>query len=164
LTAEEAEAWRAHLADYKVDPLFDQLGRPLLSLGSDQSLADEIADRRGWLIEAFKLRSAATKLGYTRAAPGDGGVFFAYEKPFQALGVCAAVEFTGNGLPEENRLGALIGLKFLRMRKGGGFRAGAALPLKDVPSVLLSEAWNDFHAMAAAGTGYAADWEKRTAW
>lgn len=160
----EAAAWRGHLADYEVKPLFDQLGRPSLALGAGQAEATEITDRRGWLIEAFKLRGPATKLGYTRGSAQDGGVFTTYEKGFNSLNVTAVVEFTGNSLPEENRLTALLGLRFLRMRKGGGLRFDKPVPLKEVPAVLLSEAWNDLHAMAAAGTGYDPDWEKKAAW
>lgn len=160
----EVAAWRSHLADYEVKPLFDQLGRPLLALSADQADATDIIDRRGWLIEAFKLRGPATKLGYARGSAQDGGVFTTYEKGFNSLNVTAVVEFTGNSLPEENRLTALLGLRFLRMRKGGGLRFDKPVPLKEVPAVLLSEAWNDLHAMAAAGNGYDADWEKKAAW
>lgn len=163
-TEAEVAAWRRHITDYEVKPLFDQLGRPLLALSVGQAEAIEITDRRGWLIEAFKLRGPATKLGYTRGSAQDGGVFTTYEKGFNSLNVTAVVEFTGNSLPEENRLTALLGLRFLRMRKGGGLRFDKPVPLKEVPAVLLSEAWNDLHAMAAAGAGYDPDWEKKAAW
>jgi hypothetical protein len=37
------------------------------------------------------------------------------------------------------------------------------VPIGSVPPVLLGEAWNDLHAMAAAGSGFEADWEKKSA-
>lgn len=160
----EAEAWRAHLADYEVKPLFNQLDRPTPALSADLAAAHVIVDRRGWLIEAFKLRGAAARLDYARGPAEDGGVFVTYEKRFASLGLAAVVEFTGNSLPEENRLSALQGLMYLPIGRGGRLRTDRPLALKDVPPVLLSETWNDFHLMAAAGTGYDADWEKRAGW
>lgn len=163
LTADEAAAWKAHLTDYEVTPLFDQLGRPTMT--SADGRETEIIDRKGWMIEAFKLRGAATRLGYNRGAAEDGGVFMTYEKPFDALKLVAVVEFTGNGLPEENRPSALVALRFVRQKKAGGFlNWSSGVPMKDVPAVLLSEAWNDFHAMAAAGSGFDAEWEKKAGW
>lgn len=163
LSAEEAAAWKAHLEDYEVQPLFDQLGRQRIVLTDAQGNESEIADRKGWLIEAFKLRGIATKLGYTRGQAEDGGVFITYEKRFGGLQLAAIVEFTGNSLPEENRLSALVALRFVKIRKGG-LDWSNGVPLKAVPPVLLGEAWNDFHAMAAAGTGFDAEWEKKAGW
>jgi hypothetical protein len=159
MEASQAAAWSAHFKDYGITPLFDQLTRPPLALSDALREAGEITDRRGWMIQAFKLRTAATKLGYTRGAAEDGGVFMTYEKSFEALQLNALVEFTGNALPEEDRLTALTGLSFRRM----GRRAAPAM-LKDVPAVLLSEVWNDFHDIAAAGTGFDAEWEKKGGW
>ena len=160
LSAEEVAAWKTHLEDYEVEPLFDQLNRPRLILDAGLSNATEVTDRKGWLIEAFKLRGIATKLGYTRGAAEDGGWFFSYEKRFESLQLVTIIEFTGNGLPEENRLSAMVALRFSKIRKGH-LRWNEGTPLKSVPSVLLSEAWNDFHAMAAAGTGFDEGWEKK---
>ena len=163
MTPDEIAAWKTHLADYEVDPLFDQLTRPLLSTAD--GAATEIVDRKGWMIEAFKLRGAATKLGYNRGAAEDGGVFMTYEKPFEALKTVAIIEFTGNSLPEENRPSALVALRFIRQKKTNGWMNwSAGMPLKDVPDVLLSEVWNDFHAIASAGTGFDAEWEKKAGW
>jgi hypothetical protein len=161
LSTEEVAAWQAHLQDYEVDPLFDQLGRERL-LADGIETQTEILDRRGWLIEAFKLRSAATKLGYNRGRAEDGGWFFTYEKAFDGLQLAAVVEFTGNGLPEENRTSALLALRFVKMRKGF-LRWNTGVPIGSVPPVLLGEAWNDLHTMAAAGSGFEADWEKKSA-
>ena len=160
LTAEQSEAWKQHLDDYKVEPLFNQLDRPVLASASGIS----IDDRAGHIIEAFKLRSAAQKLGYERAQAEDGGWFTQYIKPFGGIGINAVIEFTGSPLPEENRAVALVAAKFVRPRKGGRSSYGTQLALNDVPPVLLSEVWNDLHQIASAGSGFAEDWRNKVAW
>ncbi|GKQ50478.1 DUF4132 domain-containing protein [Bradyrhizobium sp. Ce-3] len=160
LSAEQSEAWKQHLADYKVAPLFNQLDRPVMASATGNS----IDDRNGHIIEAFKLRSAAQKLGYERAQAEDGGWFTQYIKPFGGIGINAVIEFTGSPLPEENRAVALLAAKFVRARKGGRSGYGAQIALNEVPPVLLSEVWNDLHQIASAGSGYAEDWCNRTAW
>jgi hypothetical protein len=47
------------------------------------------------------------------------------------------------------------------MRAGGGRGSGKVLPLAKVPPVLLSEAWNDYQALAATGTGFDPQWERK---
>jgi hypothetical protein len=159
-TAEQSEAWKQHLADYKVDPLFNQLDRPVLT----SSVGNSIDDRAGYIIEAFKLRSAVQKLGYDRAQAEDGGWFTQYIKPFAGVAVNAVIEFTGSPLPEENRAVALVAAKFVRARKGQRSSYGLQLALNEVPPVLLSEVWNDLHQIAAAGSGFAADWRNKVGW
>lgn len=159
-TAEQSDAWKQHLADYKIEPLFNQFDRPVLARGVGAS----IDDRAGYLIEAFKLRSGAQKLGYERAQAEDGGWFTQYLKPFAGVGITAAIEFTGSPLPEENRNVALVAAKFVRARKGQRSGYGVQLALNEVPPVLLSEVWNDLHQIAGAGSGFAADWRNKVGW
>ena len=152
--------WKAHLDDYEVDPLFPQFGRPLLELSDAQKKETEIDDRKGHMIETFRLRGAATKLGYERGEAMDGGSFLDYTKQYQGLGITVAIEFSGSYMPEENIPAALTALKFRKITKGSS-SYGAGMKLGDVPSALLSESWNDFHEIAAAGTGYDEDWERK---
>ncbi|KRQ97696.1 hypothetical protein CQ12_36275 [Bradyrhizobium jicamae] len=159
-TAEQSEAWKQHLADYKVDPLFNQLDRPVLTT----AVGNSIDDRAGHIIEAFKLRSAAQKLGYERAQAEDGGWFTQYIKPFAGVAINAVIEFTGSPLPEENRAVALVAAKFVRARKGGRSAYGVQIALNEVPPVLLSEVWNDLHQIARAGSGFAEDWRNKVGW
>ena len=73
--------------------------------------------------------------------------------------------FTGSFVPEtERRAGALRELRFVRLRGGKVGWGATGLALGKVPAVLLSEAWNDLHAVAAAGTGFDAAWEKKAQW
>lgn len=160
LTPEHIARWRQHLADYAVEPPFDQLGRDLPVLDVTQARATEIRDREGWMIETFKLRGVATKLGYQRGPAEDGGWFRTYQKLFRDAGVMVEIEFTGSPLPEENQSGALIGLAFRKLR---GTSAAGVMALGDVPPVLLAESWRDFHDIADKGAGLDPDWKKKKA-
>ena len=122
-----------------------------------------INDFCGHMVEAFKLRSLAAKFGYTRGQAQDGGWFFDYIKSFPGMGLKVVLNFSGNGLPEENRTVALKDLAFQQaasdeepmMQMSGG------MALDEVPAVLLSECFNDLRAIAATGTGQDPEWEKK---
>lgn len=163
VTPEQSLAWRQHLKDYEVEPLFEQFGRPNFDLAEERKQEDELTDFRGHILEAFKLRGRANKLGYTRGQAQDGGWFFDYHKRFPTLGMEAVLEFTGNGLPEENRTVALTTFRFERVApEGEPVIGGAKMSLGEVPAVLLSECWNDLRQIAAEGPGFDPDWEKKT--
>jgi hypothetical protein len=159
LDADAIAAWRGHLADYAVQPPFDQLGRDLPHLDPGQAGNRAVDDREGWMIETFKLRGAAGKLGWQRGAAQDGGWFMTYEKTYREAGLQVEIEFTGSPLPEENRPAALQSLIFRKLRGSGA--GGTAVALRDVPPVLLAECWQDYHDIAAKGTGYDVLWNKK---
>lgn len=156
----EAKAWTAHLADYEIKTLFGQFGRPLLRPASDRMKAETIDDRQGWVTDAFTIRGAATKLGYERGEALDGGFFAEYTKSFKAAGLTAVIEFSGNGLPEENVAAALKTLSFATKYQGYSIQR---VPLEKVPPVLLSECWNDYYDMAAKAQ-FDPDWERKMPW
>jgi hypothetical protein len=153
-----AERWRTHLADYKVTSLFDQFNRPVPDLTALPEDAVEIEDRKGWMIETFKLRAAATKLGYQRGQADEHNMFTSYDKPFASLRLVVRISFTGATMPENNLQAALTSLSV--------FRHGGRMPqrLRDLQPVLLIEAWKDLHKIAAAGTGFDEDWESKSEW
>lgn len=159
--AELARAWGPHFGDYEVEPLFQQFGRPTFTLSEEKKRAAELEDFLGHVLDAFALRSRATKLGYTRGQAQDGGWFYDYHKRFPTLGLQASIEFTGNGLPEENRKVALRSLSFHRILDANEESERPALG--DVPSVLLTETWNDLRSIAAEGSGFDPAWETKTA-
>ncbi|HEX9963748.1 MAG TPA: DUF4132 domain-containing protein [Allosphingosinicella sp.] len=159
LDGESVAAWRRHLADYSVEPPFDQLGRDLPQLEPGQEKARAITDREGWMIESFKLRGAAARLGYQRGPAQDGGWFLTYEKSYREAGLLAEVEFTGSPLPEESRPTALQSLGFRKLRGDGA--GGGQVALGDVPPVLLAECWRDLHDLADKGTGFDPEWQKK---
>jgi hypothetical protein len=161
VASHQAPAWQQHMIDYEVQPLFQQFGKGQYALPEGKHDLDEITDFKGYLLEAFALRGRALKLGYTRGQAEDGGVFVTYEKRFATLGINTVIEFTGNGLPEENRTVALLGLSFCKIGESGWHRS--KMQLSDVPAVLLSECYHDVRTIAAEGTGFDADWEKKSA-
>jgi hypothetical protein len=161
MTPELAKAWETHLADYEIEPLFTQVGRAVKTLGPDMVETTGIGDREGYIIDNMKLRSAVTKLGYDRGDVGDGGSFSEYVKRFEDAGLRALLGFTWSYVGEnEQRPVALTKLTFEKLGRG----ANKAMKLKDVPPVLLSEAWNDLHTVAAAGAGFDANWQKKVGW
>lgn len=161
LAPDEVQAWQQHLADYAVKPLFQQFGKGSYALPADRAAATEVLDFQGHLLEAFALRGRAAKLGYTRGSSEDGGWFYTYEKRFPTLGLQAVIEFTGNGLPEENRTVALRHLSFAATGAADRW-SRAHQPLNQVPKVLLSECYDDLRLMAADGSGFDPEWEKKS--
>lgn len=156
---EAANDWARHFEDYEIVPLMAQFDRPLLSLPKAMT-GEAIEDRMGWVSDAFAIRGAATKLGYARGEAIDGGWFDTYRKSFPSIGLDSVIAFTGNTLPEENVPVALVSLAFERQKRGGRV---AAVALSEVPPVLLSEAWCDYHAMAANAV-FDAEWRKKCEW
>ncbi|MFC2359295.1 MAG: DUF4132 domain-containing protein, partial [Actinomyces dentalis] len=147
LTDEEAAAWRQHLADYGVEPLFDQLSAVVPRIEKNQKV---LTDLQGHMTDSFTLRAAALKRGYKRGEPMVAGFFDAYVKDFAALNLTAVLGFTGACLPEEKTPCATTGLSFTRR--------GCPVPLDRVPPVLLAECRADYAALAALGP-YDPDWE-----
>ncbi len=156
-----ADAWKTHLSDYEVKPLFAQFGRPLLAVEGDMAKETQIKDRHGWVTDTFTFRGVASKLGYERGEALDGGYFNEYVKNFRSAGLCAVIEFSGNCLPEENVAAAQMYLSFHKIMGKG--RRGRAVPLGEVPGVLLSECWNDYRDMVAKGS-YDPEWMKKMPW
>ena len=150
LTDEEAAAWRQHLADYAVEPLFDQLSATVPRIEKNQKV---LTDLQGHMTDSFTLRAAALKRGYKRGEPMDAGFFDTYVKDFAALNLTAVLGFTGACLPEENVSCATTGLSFTH---GGHYE----VPLTGVPPVLLAECRADYAALAALGP-YDPDWKKK---
>lgn len=152
LSEDELAEWRTHLADYGVTVLFDQLGATLPEVPAN---ATELSDLKGHLTDTFSFRGVAGKRGYSRGQAEDGGWFSEYSKPFGSLGLTAVLEFTGSFVPEENITCATGSLSFRRRNR--------AVPLAEVPPVLLAECYADYAALAALGP-FDPEWEKKSAY
>ncbi len=163
---EERERWIEHLKDYEVTPLLDQFGKPVYALPENLAPETELAEFRGYMIKAFKLRARALGLGYTRGEIMDGPSFCEYFKHLPGLEIDAVIEFSGNGMPEEDVVVALRGLQFRRIvpSEDRWSVRNINLPLGDVPAVLLSECRNDMRIIAAEGSGFDKDWESKVPW
>ncbi|MBV8656574.1 MAG: SEL1-like repeat protein [Burkholderiales bacterium] len=159
LAPEDVQRWQAHFADYEISPLFEQLGKGTYVLPEAKSKDNAVSDFEGHMLEAFALRGRALKLGYLRGATEDGGWFYTYEKRFPTLGITALIEFSGNGLPEENRTVALVKLAFAR--EGESRWQAGSVPLQEVPKILLSECYNDMRLIAADGSGFDEKWKEK---
>ena len=157
--AEDAAGWKAHLKDYKVKPLFDQLSNELPEFDEK---ADAIDNRKGWLTDTYTLRGVLTKMGYQRASIEDGGSFDRYFKPYDALGISAVIEFSGSYVPEENIPAVLYSLSFDKQRASSWNDTRHLLGA--VPPVLLAESYADYLKTAEACSGYDPEWEKKTPW
>lgn len=140
LSQADVDAWRAHLADYEVTPLFDQFANALPEFEPTQT---EFTDLKGHMTDTFSFRGVATKRGYQRGAAQDAGWFYEYTKDFSHLGLSVQLEFTGSFLPEENIACATESLAF-RSRRG-------KVQLSTVPKILIAEAYADYAALAALG-------------
>ena len=151
--ARVSQDWRKHFEDYGVAPLFQQFGKGTYTLRDDRREATALGDFEGHMLDAYKLRAAAAKLGYMRGATEDGGWFYTYTKRFQSLGLEAVMAFSGNQLPEENRKVALTSLAF--------HHSGSEVPMGQVPPGLLSECWNDVRLIAAEGSGFDPNWQSK---
>jgi hypothetical protein len=160
LPAETVQTWQRHLKDYEIKPLFQQFGKGTWTLPEAKRGETEVLDFEGHLLDAFALRGRATKLGYSRGPTEDGGWFMTYEKRFPTLGLVTVIEFTGNPLPEENRTVALMHLRFENAGVAAGERT--TLALGKVPPVLLSECYNDLRLIAAEGSGFDPEWQKKS--
>jgi hypothetical protein len=158
LGAEASATWREHLADYQIVPLFDQLDGVLPEIAAAATLID---DHKGWLTDSFSIRGRATKLGYVRSMAEDAGWFTAYCKPYPSVGLRVDLEFTGAYLPEENIAAAMTDLVFVRTDRKLG-KTGR-MPLSEVPTVLLAEAYRDYVRVAEAGS-FDANWAKKSSY
>lgn len=150
LSEQEVADWQAHLADYEVAVLFDQLSATLPQLVAG---ATEVEDLKGHLSDTFSFRGVAGKRGYSRGQAEDGGWFSEYSKSFGSLGLTAVLEFTGSIVPEENITCATESLSFRRR--------GKPVLLAEIPPVLLAECYADYAAVAALGP-YDADYQKKS--
>lgn len=154
-------AWRQHLKDYKVKPLFDQLSHTVPKL-ENAHLNEEISDRKGWVTDTFTLRGVLSKLGYQRAQAEDGGFFDHYFKVFSSANLVVNIHFSGNSLPEENLTAVLYDLSFDENK--GSYWNRKPYTLDQVPPILLAESYADYHQLADACQGFDPEWEKKSPW
>jgi hypothetical protein len=150
VTAEEAAAWTAHLADYQVRPVFSQFGALVPGF---QPLELAVDDHLGWLSDSFAIRGRAAKRGYERGTPQDGAWFSEYFKSLPGSGLRVQINFTGSFVPEEQIAAAVTTLTF--------HKGALDLPLGEVPPVLLAESYADYVFIAEAGS-YDPDWKNKS--
>ncbi|MHB1001336.1 MAG: DUF4132 domain-containing protein [Armatimonadota bacterium] len=163
---ETRDAWIKHLADYEVEPPFEQFVKQDYELPEDKRMSTQLDDFHGYMIGGLKLRSKAEALGYIKSQAEDGGGFNEFQKVFSTLGMQAVIEFSGMYIAAEGQDNpvALINLHFMQTTPSTNMRSSdqGMLTLGEVPPVLLSECWNDMREIAEYGSGFDAEWEKKT--
>lgn len=159
LDEDAAEGWQRHLGDYDVEPLFKQFNRANYILPDSDRAVYEITEFHGHMTTTFKLRTAATKLGYARGRAEEGGIFYSYVKPFPSLKVQAVIEFTGSRLPEVDCPAALKELNFTVLPKTQ-YDWPLKLDLREISPVLLAECYSDMKLISDQGSGFNENWEK----
>lgn len=167
ISAEQREGWINHLKDYEVPKLFDQFGRGAFDFSLIDKEKTDIDTYQGHMLTTFLLRNKATKLGWQRGPAEDGGSFSHYFKVFWSSRVSAILEFTGSYLPEPDLPAGLRTLYFVTVKENeaeAAYRMPAKLKLKNVPAILVSECYNDVRDIAAEGSGFDPDWEKKGLW
>ncbi len=158
---QEAAAWRKHLSDYEIKPAFKQLRVDLPIIPDELEELNEIDDRKGYMIDSIQLQKAAYSYGYERGTIEEYGYFYSYRRRYPSVNLVAQIYFTGSPLPETNMPTAITHLSFAD-GSGNDYHTAEVIALKDVPPVLLVETLADYHAIAASGTGFDPDWQKKT--
>ncbi|WIF73321.1 DUF4132 domain-containing protein [Proteus vulgaris] len=159
LNKKEKHTWLAHFQDYKVRFLFNQLEHDMPILEDKQT---QFAEKKGWLTDAYTLRSTMTKLGYQRGSVEDAGFYNCYHKYFSGLDLSVIINFSGNCVSEENVTVALLELVFEKGRQSGLDRH--QLAIKNIPPILLAESYAEYLKIADACAGFSSDWEKKLPW
>jgi hypothetical protein len=155
-------AWRAHLADYEVEPPFFQLDRPVVRVPEDQREARFLRAARGTKLDALTFRGRAERRGWRRGPVVDNGDVRAYVRKSPA-GVDAVLALEGMHVqPGQGRETTLQDVGFFRAGEWTGLYYGPLprdesdprlIPLGEVPPIIYSEVVSDLSAIA----GQAAD-------
>ncbi|MCE9782345.1 DUF4132 domain-containing protein [Shewanella algae] len=155
------DAWRSHLKDYKVKPLFEQLRSAEVTLTEDQ---EALNDQRGRMTDCYTLRGLLTKKGYQRGEAEDGGFFDHYFKRFDTLGLRVEFGFSGNCVPEENEAAAIYDIRVMeRTNPRGRYARYRQLPLAEVPVNLLNAIAVDYREVGDKCVADP-DWESKLPW
>lgn len=158
---EDASQWQQHLADYEVDPLFAQLGRPSVEITADQTVIDDFV---GHMHNDGSLRGLMNRYGWQLGLPQDAGIVFELVKDVPSASLKAVIELHG-GMPagawDVGSWKLALGQLFFVDTAATYFQAADAVKLTQVPPILLTETFAEAQAMALAGEGYDADYDKK---
>ena len=138
LTDAEVTSWRDHLADYEVEPLFDQFSARAPDVTAGQT---KVRDGEGLLIDARELRRAAEARGYARSS--NIYRYSTFLKDFPDMGLRSVIDFAGAYVPEDE-MTTTGALSLCRGRR--------EVPLDRLPPVLLAECYADYRAVTTVMT------------
>ena len=157
LSDDEKAAWGEVMSDYEMVPPFAQLGRAIYSLQSDET-GVEITRFARTEIAPETLNFGLEKLDWQVGGLHDHGDYYEHLKTFEAAGVRACAQYEP-GLFKGWREGwepqKVVRLFFLpedyARKEWDNSDAKAALPLREVDAVAVSEALKDLSELAARG-------------
>ena len=130
----EAADWQEHLADYEVTLLFDQFSAGAPQVEQGQWGIDDGAGRR---VVARDLRKRAKARGYEP----DSNIYWytTFLKAFPVAGLCSVIDFGGVDVWSEDQVVTTGPLSLVAGQR--------AMPLEQVPPVLLAECYADYRAV-----------------
>ena len=156
ISTDETTAWKQHLIDYEVQPLFPQFDRPSFEAAAAQTTID---DFYGYVLTDNNLRSQMNRLAWQIGPPQDGGVAGEIIKPFGVADITAVLALGENGLSAARYDGDLTisirSLFFVRSSEAGGwYNPQSARELSELPPVMLSEIYAEVRTIAESGSGF----------
>ncbi len=161
LDPDGARRWQQHFADYEVAPLFAQFGRPGLIPENGQRV---VADLVGFMHDDGSLRSQMNRYGWQMGTALDAGIVYEIVKDIPSEGITAGIEILG-GIPagayDVGTWACAIGEFYFVRSNAPYIRSENAIPLADVPPILLTELYAEVQAIANAGTGFDPDHAKK---
>ena len=130
----EVADWQEHLADYEITPLFDQFSAGAPQVEPGQWGIDDGAGRR---VVVRDLRKRAKARGYEP----DSTIYWytTFLKEFPAAGLCSVIDFSGADVWSADQVVTTGPLSLVAGRR--------AMPLEQVPPVLLAECYADYRAI-----------------
>ena len=149
LDHETARVCHEHLADYEISSLFPQFNRPTITAQPGQRIISDFANYR---MSAGAMKGQMNRHGWQHGQPQDGGIMGEILRFFPGAGITAVLKLSG--LPADS-----YGLSDFDTDTGDLFfvrtddrpDAKRALPLADVPPILLSEIIAEVEAIATTG-------------
>jgi hypothetical protein len=149
LSQPQRDAWGEIFSDYELISPFPQIGRPIHQLEGSEAEASVITRFKGIKVPPQSLVFTLEKLGWTRGAPQDAGIFTEHVKVFHSADVTAVVTY--DGVPvgymegwEDQDVRTCFFLKGTRHQTGWmESDSKDAIPLKQVDPVVISEVLKD---------------------
>lgn len=137
-SADEVQAWTAHLADYEVEPFLDQVGRPVFRLDAEQAAGHSFGPHATVRVAQSTIKYGLEGWNY-QISDQDGSHIFGFGRRFgDGLRVLIDTEDMDASLYGESALGS-----------ASFYRGDDLLALRDVPPPLLSLVAEHFDKLAA---------------
>lgn len=149
---EQKSKWGEIFSDYEIISMFPQIGRPIFALQSDEQDSKVITRFASIKVPAVSVVSTLERLGWVRETAGDGGGYRRHFKHFDAQQITATVEYQGIGMygMQEADDQSIQEIYFARGMTKAAY-SGDAMPLRDVPPVVVSEVLYDIASLTSKG-------------